>query len=595
MNTTKLSNKIPTLSLALFLGASAAFAADEIYTAPSFFDGETGAYYGPDCDNTNYSGAYYTGKYVSPFTTVLGKTEEDIQKKLDQLWNHYFKGDDNSKVFYDQGNDGGYIMDTGNNDIRSEGMSYGMMISVQTNHKETFDKIWKYAKNHMWHKGDEWDGYFSWQIRIGGGGDNKPAPDGELYFMTALLFAANRWNDSQYMDDAQYILNRMWNNPQYKLFNTGNYIVTFQPTPGNTDFSDPSYDLPAFVELFSRWSKTDQDKWQKAVTATRDHLYKSSHSTTGLFTDYNNFDGTPHSGFDSNNPSDTYMFDAIRCAMNFGMDYYLFGADAKRETEMAKKILDFFHKDNYSHAHFQWDGSLVNNHQNDPYTLGQKGANAVATYAVLDDPSYEEKIKKNLSLAWDGEPLTGPQRYYDGLVHFLAMLHLTGHFKIWKPMPEVEKKTVEGEYNGETFDKDTTFSAFEGCKLYELTVKPASKPAQQDTTAKETADVQDTTAQTPATTDTTTQNPPATTDTTALDTTSIALAAIKAVGAAKVWANNGAIFIENAAIGSKYTVTDMNGRVLKSARISSASQEIQLANKGAMLVIVGNKAYKVMK
>ncbi|MCQ2064074.1 MAG: glycosyl hydrolase family 8 [Fibrobacter sp.] len=565
MNTTIISS----LSLALLLGASATYAADNIYTAPSFFDKETGAYYGPDCDKTNYSGAYYTGDYTSPFTTVMGKTEEDIQKKLDQLWNHYFKGDDNSKVYYDQGNEA-YIMDTGNNDVRSEGMSYGMMISVQTNHKEEFQKLWNYAKNHMWHRnGDEWDGYFSWQIRLAGGADNKPAPDGEMYFMMALLFAANRWNDTQYMDDAQYILDKMWNNWQYKLFNEQTYIVTFQPTQGNKDFSDPSYDLPAFLELFSRWSKKDQDKWQKTVSATRDHLYKSSHSTTGLFTDYNNFDGTPHSGFDSNNPSDTYMFDAIRCAMNFGMDYYMFGADTTREKEMAKKILDFFHKDNYSHAHFQWDGNLVNNHQNDPYTLGQKGANAVATYAVLNDPSYEEKVKKNLSLAWDGEPLTGSKRYYDGLVHFLAMLHLTGHFKIWKPMPTVEKKTVEGEYNGETFDKDTTFNAFEGCKLYELTVKPAAKPVATDTSSKiDPNQPQDST---------------------------IAIASVKAMNAAKVWANNGAIYIENAAIGSKYTITDLNGRVLTSSRTTSSTHEVRLGNTGALLVIVGNKAYKITK
>ena len=73
----------------------------------------------------------------------------------------------------------------------------------------------------MWHRnGDEWDGYFSWQIRLSGGADNKPAPDGEMYFMMSLLFAANRWNDSQYMEDAQYILDKIsmrdgWGNDFY--------------------------------------------------------------------------------------------------------------------------------------------------------------------------------------------------------------------------------------------------------------------------------------------------------------------------------------------------------------------------------------------
>ena len=74
-------------------------------THPTYFD-ENGAYFGPDCDKEkNYSGAYYTGNYTSPFKTVLGKTDEEIQNKLDQLWNHYFKGYDNSKVYYDKGSE----------------------------------------------------------------------------------------------------------------------------------------------------------------------------------------------------------------------------------------------------------------------------------------------------------------------------------------------------------------------------------------------------------------------------------------------------------------------------------------------------------
>jgi hypothetical protein len=38
------------------------------------------------------------------------------------------------------------------------------------------------------------------------------------------------------------------------------------------------------------------------------------------------------------------MYDAMRCAMNFGMDYYLFGADSTREIEMATRIINFFER-----------------------------------------------------------------------------------------------------------------------------------------------------------------------------------------------------------------------------------------------------------
>ncbi|MBR2261532.1 MAG: polysaccharide deacetylase family protein [Paludibacteraceae bacterium] len=438
--------------------------------ASTFFD-ENGAYFGPECesDGSKSTGAFYTGDYTSLFKTYLGKTDEEIQKKLDQLWNHYFKGNDNQKVYYDKGSEA-YILDTGNNDVRSEGMSYGMMICVQTNHKEEFDKLWKFAKTHMRHTSGQWDGYFKWQCNPDGSAqDQNCAPDGEMYFVTALLLAANRWNDPSYREDAQYSLSRFWKNGNGSLFNENEMVITFQPY-NCSDFSDPSYDLPAFVDLFSRWSTSNQSKWKTAAQKTRDHLYKSSNTKSGLFSDYNNFNGTPHDGFNGNR-SDRYLYDAMRCAMNFGMDYYLFGVDAERQEVMAKRIIDFFESNGYKNARFDWDGS----NPSESYTLGETGANAVACYALVNDPSYESKIKTNLNKAWSASLMTGQYRYYDGLVHYLAMLHLCGSFKIYKPAPSIEEKTENSNvYNGVTYDKETVIESFENCQLYRVTIKGES-------------------------------------------------------------------------------------------------------------------------
>ncbi len=163
------------------------------------------------------------------------------------------------------------------------------------------------------------------------------------------------------------------------------------------------------------------------------------------------------------------MYDAMRCAMNFGMDYYLFGADAERDIEMARRIITHFENDGYQHGRFEWDGTPV---QGDGYTLGESGANAVACYALLGDPSYEKAIKNNLNKAWNGTLMTGKYRYYDGLVHYLAMLHLCGSFKIWKPAPSIEEKTENSNvYNGVTYDKETVIESFEDCQLYRVTIK----------------------------------------------------------------------------------------------------------------------------
>ena len=432
----------------------------------TFFD-ENGAYFGPSCDDGNVqkSGAYYTGVYPSPFKTYLGKTDEEIQGKLDQLWNHYFKGDNNSTVYYENGNEA-YIKDINNNDVRSEGQSYGMMICVQTNHKTEFDKLWKFAKNHMLHTSGQWDGYFKWKCNPDGSAqDANCAPDGEMYFVTALLLAANRWNEPSYFKDAQYSLSRFWKNGNGSLFNESYKIITFQPY-NCSNFGDPSYDLPAFVELFSRWSESNNEKWESCLAPTRGHLEKSCHSSSGLFADYSEFNGQPTTGGFSEN-SNKYMYDAMRCAMNVGMDYYLFGADKTTQNAMMTRLINHFEKDGYSHARFNWDGTGGS----EQYTLGECGANAVGCFALMDDPANDEKVKTNLKKAWNGQLMTGQYRYYDGLVHYLAMLHLCGSFKIWKPAPSVTEITAQNEYNGVKYDAPTDFYDFKDCKLYKVAIE----------------------------------------------------------------------------------------------------------------------------
>ena len=548
---------LSAISFAL-LCVSASFAAENSIYTGTFFD-DSGAYFGPDCekDGSQSTGAYYTGDYTSPFKTFLGKTDKDIQDKLDELWNHYFGGQNDKTVYYED-RDGGYIVDINNNDIRSEGMSYGMMIAVQTNHREQFDKLWNWAKKHMWKDpATGGSGYFAWQAnRDGSVRDWGNAPDGEIYFMMSLLFAAHRWNDEGYMRGAQSILKACWKGNGQSLYSEQSFIATFQPSDGNNTWGDASYSLPAFVDLFSRWSTTNTDKWKKATKATRDHIYNSANPQSGLCSDYSNFDGTPHYAFSDN--STKYAFDAIRCPMNYGMDSYLFGVDMERQTKIAKVITDFFERDGYRHGHFNWDGTSGYG----DFTIGQAGANAVATYALLEEESYKDLVKKVLQKAWDSKPIVGSQRYYDGLVHYLAMLHLTGNFKIWKEKPEIEKKTAEGEYNGVSYENDTTFHAFESCKLYEVAV-----------TAKKAAPGPDTSL----------VDPDAITNALNFNTD------------IKIRAHANSIFIENAPAGFRFTVSDLNGRVLMKSKTQSAMHEVRIENRGALLVIVGNKAYKVVK
>ena len=90
-------------------------------------------------------------EYHNLFTELLGKSNKEVKDKINTAWGHLFYGDnDMQRVYYPVDDDMAYIMDIGNGDVRSEGMSYGMMIAVQLDKKEEFDRLWKWAKTYMY-------------------------------------------------------------------------------------------------------------------------------------------------------------------------------------------------------------------------------------------------------------------------------------------------------------------------------------------------------------------------------------------------------------------------------------------------------------
>lgn len=377
------------------------------------------------------------------FMSLLGKSKEEVNDRIENVWQHFFTPGDHSRyemagekcVYYLTEDSLAFIMDTGNNDVRTEGMSYGMMISVQLDKRDVFDKLWTWSKKYMaYDESSPWDGYFCWQCKPDGtklGTSN--ASDGELYYVTALFLAGQRWNEPSYTKEANTILHKIMNKDGeatgvYNLYNSDNYLITFVPDKGGYYFTDPSYQLPAFLQMWSLVADENREFWVKAAEEARKHLVASSHPETGLFPDYSEYNGTPfkwqYSGYDTS----IYMYDAIRCAMNAGMDYYLTGVDKESQTEILRRLLKFFKKDNFTHAHFSLDG--INAFGD--YNEGMAGANGVAAFALASSDSEEDRAlaKEFVQRLWDTPAPTGKYRYYEGLVYFLSLLHVSGNFSL---------------------------------------------------------------------------------------------------------------------------------------------------------------------
>lgn len=227
-------------------------------------------------------GAFTSGVYRNLFKEMLGKSDAEIQAKLVAAWQQLFYGDDDTqRVYYPVGDDMAYVEDIGNEDVRTEGMSYGMMIAVQMNKKAEFDRLWKWTMKYMYQAQGPYKGYFAWHCKPNGEQiDANPASDGEEWFAMSLFFAAGRWGNGtgifNYQAEAQAILDTMLHKNEENsdlatnMFDPQTKQVVFVPKIGSaSSFIDPSYHLPAYYELWSRWARRDNQFWMDAAKASQ--------------------------------------------------------------------------------------------------------------------------------------------------------------------------------------------------------------------------------------------------------------------------------------------------------------------------------------
>jgi len=368
-------------------------------------------------------GAYYTGQYRNLFAQ-FGYNEAEVAAKLQYTWDALFGEDEATKIYYELDQDKGYLLDTGNLDVRSEGMSYGMMMAVQYDRQDIFDKLWNWTYSFMYMTEGIHKGYFAWSCQPDGTRNAQgPAPDGEEYFAMALFFASHRWGDREapynYGQQAKDILRTCIHQqpPGFPMWNHDNKLIKFVP---EVEFSDPSYHLPHFYELFAMWVyEEDRAFWKEAAAASRDYIHISCHPITGLSPEYAYYDGTPN----NTNGFGYFFSDAYRVAANIGLDYAWFGVD-DRQRDIANNIIVFFSdKDDY--RRYTIEGVPLEEKSLHP--VGLLATNAQAALAADEHTSAKAAVE----LLWNTPVRTGDRRYYDNCLYIFAILALSGNYRIY--------------------------------------------------------------------------------------------------------------------------------------------------------------------
>ena len=437
------------------------------------------------------SGAYRTHTYRDLFVEQ-GHTPAETKAKIEKAFQQLFHGDgQEERLYFETGaNENGplaYMTDWANNDARTEGMSYGMMIAVQLNKKREFDALWNWANTYMLITDPKNPsvGYFAWSM----GTDGSPrsigaAPDGEEYYTMALYFAAHRWGNGKgiynYQAEADKILRGMRHHPVLKgippfrihpedapfvqpdhpwpspnnrrmqseaaaagrpmrsfrfnfapreetigpMVDEEHFMVKFVPDlPGGT--TDASYHLPAFYELWSRWGPVeDRVFWATAADVSRDLFSRVTGPETGLTPDRSNFDGTPVAGFGGNTVG--FMYDSWRSVSNWSVDYSWWHKD-KRETVLSDKVQKFLSSqgiDSFVDVY-----TLDGKPQSKRHSPGMVATAAVGSLAASDGPN----AKAFVDALWKMPVPSGEQRYYDGMLYLMSLMHCSGEYRIIGP------------------------------------------------------------------------------------------------------------------------------------------------------------------
>ncbi len=373
------------------------------------------------------TGAYQTGIYPN-YLAEIGISDEQARGKVNKAFETIFF-DPEENFCHHADEDAWCMVDTGNNDARTEGMSYGMMMCVQMNRQDIFDKLWTFSERYMLMKSGPGAGYFRWSVHTDGSTNSEgPAPDGEEYFAMALFMASARWGDGKgsfdYSSRAREILRHCVH--QHELVPGGqpmwepeNKYIRFIP---EMKISDPSYHLPHFYELFAlKADEKDRPFWKQAAEASRKYIEISAHPKTGLSPEYADYSGKTVLMF---RKPWVYYSDAYRVAENIALDRVWFGSEPALDA-VETRIQDFFAgQDMEDLRAYELDGTP----QSEP------AMHPVAIKAILGAASIGSSSASRIRFLkqFAEMPLRkGVRRYYDNCLYFFCLLMLTGNYRIY--------------------------------------------------------------------------------------------------------------------------------------------------------------------
>ena len=361
-----------------------------------------------------------------------GYNQLEIDARVAQVWHEIFEGP--NKFYWETENGLGYVMDTGNNDVRTEGMSYAMMLAVQYGRQDVFDRLWGWVMKHMYMMDGHHAHYFSWSVSPDGSDRaDGPAPDGEEYFAMDLFLADRRWGSSGIHDYAaqarellHYCVHKGRDEDGEPMWNADNKLIKFIP---ETEWSDPSYHLPHFYEVFAECADgQDRAFWSEAASASRAYLKTACNAYTGMNGEYALYDGTPYTE-ERFGRHDWFYSDAYRTVANIGLDASWNNVPDVALCDRAAALQRFFLTHDRTCV-YEVDGTPVDERVLHP--VGFLAATAQGSLAAMHSVSEPDAVRNArawVHMLWNTPMRVGRRRYYDNFLYAFAILALSGQYR----------------------------------------------------------------------------------------------------------------------------------------------------------------------
>lgn len=316
-----------------------------------------------------------------------------------------------STYYHEEGSIAGIRANPGDNRHFSEGIGYGMLLTVYfsdntTSYQTQFDKLWAFYKQFS-----NSNGLMDWKI----GWENNQwkvweagaALDGDIDAAAALIMAAYQFGDDKYLAEAKTLIQAMKN---HEFESNGLHLPGDAWGDAGKNRKNPGYFDPAYMPLFAAVDTDNSTFWSNTAYDANMKLYEASSNevSTGLIDDWTNASGASE--------DDWYSYDASRAPWRNAKAVCWHGD--QRALALDKKMaawVSTIPASSMAGAVIRSSGSLGGDHNSTFVT-------SLMT-ALISDASYQSKLDEY----WAEAVNLGNEAYFEQSLKLLNGLLVSGN------------------------------------------------------------------------------------------------------------------------------------------------------------------------